>query len=143
MKISFVAGFGPIVRDLDASLAFYRDTLGLPFEGDDDYIAANDLDGVRHFGQWRLEDAARSIFATERWPEDVPVPQANIEFDVDGFEALDEAARELAAAGYRVLVGPKQEPWGQGVVRLLGPEGLLIGITYTPSMHEGEAGRAG
>jgi hypothetical protein len=26
-------------------------------------------------------------------------------------------------------------PWGQIVTRLLGPEGLLVGITHTPSMR--------
>ncbi len=29
MRVKFVAGFGPLVRDRQASLAFYRDTLGL------------------------------------------------------------------------------------------------------------------
>jgi catechol 2,3-dioxygenase-like lactoylglutathione lyase family enzyme len=135
MKISFVAGFGPLVRDLPASLAFYCDTLGLPLEGDDEYIATNDLDGVRHFGQWRLEDAARSIFGTDAWPEDVPIPQANLELDVESEAAVEDAAASLRAAGYPVLVGPKVEPWGQTVLRLLGPEGLLISITYTPWMH--------
>lgn len=135
MRISFVAGFGPLVRDLPASLAFYRDTLGLPLEGDDDYISADGLDGVRHFGQWRLEDAARSIFGSDAWPDDVPVPQANLELDVDSEAAVEAAAESLRAAGYPVLVGPKVEPWGQTVLRLLGPEGLLISITYTPWMH--------
>lgn len=134
MRVSFVAGFGPLVRDLDTSLAFYRDTLGLPLHGDD-YVSADDLDGVRHFGQWRLEDAARSIFGTDRWPDDVPAPQANVEFDVESAADVEAAAESLRAAGYPVLVGPKIEPWGQTVLRLLGPEGLLISITYTPWMH--------
>ena len=30
MKGLFVAGFGPIVRDLEESARFYRDALGLP-----------------------------------------------------------------------------------------------------------------
>ena len=30
MKVLFVAGFGPIVRDLEESARFYRDALGLP-----------------------------------------------------------------------------------------------------------------
>jgi len=135
MRISVVAGFGPRVRDLPASLAFYRDTLGLPLEGDDEYIAANDLDGVRHFGQWQLEDAARSVFGRDTWPEDVAVPQANIEFDVESEAEVEQAAASLRAAGYPILVGPKVEPWGQTMLRLLGPEGLLISITYTPWMH--------
>ena len=58
MRVQFVAGLGPLVRDLPASLAFYRDMLGIPL--------------------------------------------------------------------------------GQTVLRLLGPEGLLITLSYTPWMHEGQ-----
>jgi catechol 2,3-dioxygenase-like lactoylglutathione lyase family enzyme len=138
MQIKFVAGFGPLVRDPAASLAFYRDTLGLPLHGEG-YVFADELDGVRHFGQWTVSDAARAIFGTDEWPADVPLPQANVEFDVDSEADLADAARELRDAGYPPLVGPKKEVWGQSVVRLLGPEGLLISITYTPSMHETSA----
>ena len=35
MKVIFVAGFGPIVSDMQANQAFYRDVLGLPLEGDE------------------------------------------------------------------------------------------------------------
>lgn len=28
------------------------------------------------------------------------------------------------------------EPWGQTTSRLLSPEGLLVGVTFTPWMHE-------
>jgi hypothetical protein len=31
-----------------------------------------------------------------------------------------------------MLVKNKKEPWGQIVSRLLSPEGVLVGITYTP-----------
>jgi catechol 2,3-dioxygenase-like lactoylglutathione lyase family enzyme len=137
MRVAFVAGLGPLVRDLPSSLAFYRDLLGIPFEGDeDDYVRTDRLSGVNHFGQWRLSDAADAIFGTPQWPADVPVPQANIEFDLESPAAVEAAAAELRAAGHSILVGPKVEPWGQTVVRMLGPEGLLITISYTPWMHE-------
>jgi hypothetical protein len=32
-------------------------------------------------------------------------------------------------------VDNRTEPWGQTVSRLLSPEGLLIGITFTPWMR--------
>jgi hypothetical protein len=35
-----------------------------------------------------------------------------------------------------VLVKNKKEPWGQTGSRFLGPEGLLVGITFTPWMRE-------
>ncbi len=132
MKVLFVAGFGPIVRDLQESARFYRDGLGLPLpEGD--YVATDDLPGVKHFGLWTLADAAESCFGSREWPKDIAAPQAGIEFDVDDVAA---GAEELKSKGYRLLVGPKEEPWGQTVARLRSPEGLLVGITLTPWMRE-------
>jgi catechol 2,3-dioxygenase-like lactoylglutathione lyase family enzyme len=136
MRVSFMAGLGPLVRDAEASLAFYRDLLGLPLVEGNGYAAADNWQGTRHFGQWSVADAAESIFGSREWPSDIPLPQANFEFDVESVEAVEAAARELVAAGHPLLVGPKVEPWGQTVVRLLGPEGLLITLSYTPWMHE-------
>jgi len=132
MKVLFVAGFGPIVRDMQTALTFYRDALGLPIEQAAD-VSTEKVDGVKHFGLWQLEEAAESCFGTRPWPSDVPAPQAWIEFDVDDVAA---AANELRAKGYRILVGPKDESWGQTVARLLSPEGLLVGVTRTPWMRE-------
>ena len=42
----------------------------------------------------------------------------------------------LVARGYRMLVKNKKEPWGQIVSRFLSPEGLVLGITFTPSMRD-------
>jgi len=134
MKTAFVAGFSPIVRDLDSSRKFYRDGFGLPL-GEGDYSSTESLPGVKHFGLWKLSDAARSCFGTNEWPANLPVPQACLEFDVEIADAVKPATDELAGKGYRILTGPKTEPWGQIVARLLSPEGLLVGVTYTPWMH--------
>jgi catechol 2,3-dioxygenase-like lactoylglutathione lyase family enzyme len=133
VKVLFVAGFGPILRDEAASTAFYRDTLGLPFEEDDGYFHTDQVPGVKGFALWPLSQAARSCFGVDTWPEDVPIPQAWLEFDVDDIEA---ATAELAARGYKLLVTARTEPWGQTVTHLLGPEGILIGITVTPWMRD-------
>ena len=134
MKIKFVAGFAPIVTDLDASRKFYKDLLSVPFEFEEgsDYTATDDMDGVKHFGLWTLSDAARSVFDQDEWPSDVPIPQGTIEFDV---EDVAEAVSELKAKGADILQDTRVEPWGQTTARLLSPEGLLIGITYTPWMR--------
>lgn len=135
MKITHVAGFAPIVPDLAASKRFYLDTLGLPMEAADDYPMTDDIPGLRHFGLWSLAEAARSCFGTETWPDDLPTPQGALEFDVATAGEVAEAAAELEAAGYRLLAGPREEPWGQIVARLLSPEGLLVGVTHTPWQH--------
>ena len=133
MKVLFVAGFGPIVRDMDASLRFYRETIGMPLEEGSD-VSTEKVDGVKHFGLWPLAEAAESCFGSREWPSDIAAPQAWVEFDVEDVAA---AAEELRKRGYRLLVAPKTEPWGQTVARFLSPEGLLIGVTVTPWMREG------
>ena len=51
MNVQFVASVAPIVRDAHAARSFYRDTLGLSFEGEDgDYVFTHQLEGTKHFG---------------------------------------------------------------------------------------------
>lgn len=137
MKVSFVAGFGPIVRDIDASKAFWGDSMGITLEeAAPNYWTNDDLEGVKAFALWPLGEAAESCFGTGTWPEEIPAPQAWMEFDVESPEAVSDAVTELEAAGNRLLRGAQDEPWGQTTARLLSPEGLLIGVTYTPWMHK-------
>ena len=136
MKVSFVAGFGPIVRDVDASRAFWGAGLGIALaEAAPSYWTNDDLDGVKAFALWPLVQAAESCFGTNTWPQDVPAPQAWVELDVESPQAVADAVAELEAASHRLLRGAHEEPWGQTTARLLSPEGLLLGITYTPWMH--------
>jgi catechol 2,3-dioxygenase-like lactoylglutathione lyase family enzyme len=134
IKVLFVAGFGPIVRDAEASQKLYRSVLGIPFKDEGDgYLVNQSLDGVKYFALWPLSQAAQNCFGTNSWPDDVPVPQAWIEFDV---EDVEKATIELQSQGYHLLVNARKEPWGQVVSRFLGPEGLLIGVTFSPWMRE-------
>ena len=121
-------------RDRAAGTALYLDTLGLALDSEDGaYFHTERLPGVKHFALWPLAQAAQSCFGSARWPEQLPTPQAWIEFDVDDVAA---ATAELRARGYTLLVEAREEPWGQTVTRLLGPEGLLVGITFTPLMRD-------
>jgi catechol 2,3-dioxygenase-like lactoylglutathione lyase family enzyme len=134
IDVLFVAGFGPIVRDAADSRRFYQGMLGLPFKEDaGGYLHTGELEGVKHFALWPLAQTAESCFGAAEWPGHVPVPQAWIEFDVADIE---KATAELKAQGYKLLVEMRTEPWGQVVTRLLGPEGLLVGITFTPAMRK-------
>ncbi len=89
MNVQFVASVAPIVQDSAAARAFYRDALGLSFEGA----------MYTHFGLWPLWAAATACVGISEWPSDVPVPQASIEFEVADVAA---AARELETKGYRL-----------------------------------------
>jgi len=132
MKILFVAGVAAIVPDPAAARALYVDGLELPLS-DEEYAHTTELGGVKHFGLWPLREAALACFGRADWPSEIAVPQASIEFEVEDVAA---AADELVAKGHHLIHGPKTEPWGQTVARLLGPEGLLIGLSYAPWYHQ-------
>jgi hypothetical protein len=134
VKLLFIAGFGPIVRDAEESRKLYRDVLGISFKEEaDQYLHTESLPGAKSFALWPLSQAARSCFGRDSWPANVPAPQAWLEFDVDGVE---KATAVLESRGHRMLVKNKKEPWGQIVSRFISPEGVLVGITFTPSMRE-------
>jgi catechol 2,3-dioxygenase-like lactoylglutathione lyase family enzyme len=140
VDVQFVASVAPIVRDVATARAFYGDALGLSFEGGGgDYVFTHRLDGTKHFGLWPLAQAATACFGTREWPSEVPVPQANIEFEVSDVAA---AAAELEGKGYRLIHGARTEPWAQVTARLLSPEGLLVAVCYTPQFHDGAEGNA-
>jgi hypothetical protein len=134
VKILFIAGFGPIVRDATASRKLYNHLLGIDFkEESGGYLHTEALKGANSFALWPLSQAAQSCFGKDSWPDEIPPPQAWLEFDV---ENVERATTELESRGYRMLIKNKKEPWGQTVSRFLAPEGLLVGITFTPSMRE-------
>lgn len=138
MEVRFVAGVSPIVDSAETARRFYGEQLSLPVSPvpDSDY-ATVEIEGLKHFGLWTLRDAARSTFGRDDWPERVPRPQATIELEVDDVPA---AVDELRGKGLDLLQDARVEEWGQTTARLLSPEGLLIGIVYTPFLRDEESG---
>jgi hypothetical protein len=136
IKALFIAGFGPIVREATASRTLYSQRLGISFkEETGGYLHTEALKGANSFALWPLSQAAQSCFGKDSWPTEVPAPQAWLELDV---ENVEQATGELESQGYRMLVKNRKEPWGQTVSRFITPEGLLLGITFTPSMRNQE-----
>ncbi len=133
-EVLFIAGFGPIDRDIAESRKLYGGSLGISFKEDaEGYLYTGALQGAKHFALWPLSQAARSCFGTDSWPANIPVPQAWLEFEV---ENVRKATADLESRGYQMLIKNKEEPWGQTVSRFISPEGLLVGVTFTPSMRE-------
>lgn len=136
LKILFIAGFGPIVRETAESRKLYSGVLGIPFkEESGEYLHTEALKGAKMFALWPLSQAAQSCFGKDSWPDNIRVPQAWLEFDVD---SVEEVTADLESRGYRMLINNKKEPWGQTVSRFISPEGLLVGITFTPVLREGK-----
>jgi catechol 2,3-dioxygenase-like lactoylglutathione lyase family enzyme len=138
MNVQFISSFAVITPDVDASRKLYAEALGLPLTGSegDQYQHSEQIDGAKHFGVWPLWQAAEACFGTREWPADRTRPQASVEFDVESTEAVAAAAEQLKRAGFELVHQARQEPWGQTVARVISSEGLIVGVSYVPSMHQ-------
>ena len=113
IKVLFIAGFGPIVGKPADSRKLYSELLGIRFkEESGEYLHTEALKGAKTFALWPLSQAAQSCFGKDSWPDDIPIPQAWLEFDVD---SVEKATAHLESQGYRLLIKNKEEPWGQTV----------------------------
>jgi catechol 2,3-dioxygenase-like lactoylglutathione lyase family enzyme len=137
VDIQFITSMAVITPDPEQSRALYVSALGLPLQAaeGDDYLHSEDIEGAKHFGIWPLRQAAQACFGSDQWPPDRPVPQASVEFEVAGPEEVARAAAELEEGGFTLLHPPRTEPWGQMVTRLQSLEGIVVGISYAPSLH--------
>lgn len=106
------------VEHLEASIAFYRDAVGLAFKFSEHGYAEFDGGGVK-----------LGLYERGRLPELIgrPAGKASISGEilvlVDDVEA--EAAR-LRNAGVEVLSGPTDRPWGQRTLHVLDPDGHVV-----------------
>jgi catechol 2,3-dioxygenase-like lactoylglutathione lyase family enzyme len=139
MHVLFITSVAVVAADPPQSRKLFIDALGLPLEGaGDGYYSSGDIAGSKHFGVWPLAEAAEACFGTPQWPAGRAIPQASIEFEVADADAVAAAGDELQRAGYELLHRARTEPWGQTVTRLLTDDGLIVGISYAPSLHGGE-----
>jgi catechol 2,3-dioxygenase-like lactoylglutathione lyase family enzyme len=140
MDVLFITSMSVVAADPPRSRKLFMDALGLPLEKyeADEYYSSDRIPGSKHFGVWPLSQAAEACFGTPVWPAGRVVPQASIEFEVADADAVAAAGAELEHAGYDLLHPARTEPWGQTVTRLLTEDGLIVGISYAPSLHDGE-----
>jgi catechol 2,3-dioxygenase-like lactoylglutathione lyase family enzyme len=138
MDVLFITSMSVVAADPPRSRKLFMDALGLPLEKyeADEYYSSDRIPGSKHFGVWPLSQAAEACFGTPVWPAGRVVPQASIEFEVKDADAVAAAGAELEHAGYDLLHPARTEPWGQTVARLLTEDGLIVGISYAPSLHE-------
>jgi catechol 2,3-dioxygenase-like lactoylglutathione lyase family enzyme len=113
-------------EDLDAALAFYRDTLGLP-----ERLTVDGPDGARvvilDAGQATLELINS---AQRRYIDDVEVGrqvsrQIRVAFEVEDSASTTEV---LTESGAELLAAPVETPWRTLNSRLEAPAGLQITI---------------
>jgi predicted enzyme related to lactoylglutathione lyase len=108
--------------DLDRSLAFYRDTLGLAVYRE---FGEADQRGVVFFlGGGFLEVSGRAETPTR--------PNLALWLQVRDVDATHD---ELAVKGVHVLRPPKTEPWGLREMWISDPDGLRLAVIEVPADH--------
>ncbi len=105
------------VEDLERSVEFYRDVIGLPYKFTDAGYAEFGTDGTR----FALYERRRAEWLTGQAV--TPGPAAEIVLVV---EDVDACADRLAAQGVTVLSGPTDRPWGHRTVHVADPDGFVV-----------------
>jgi predicted enzyme related to lactoylglutathione lyase len=104
------------VSEIERSVGFYRDLLGIPLEGDDDWQEAS-LDGTR--------------FALHRTPEGIGEPSSGtIHVNLEVAD-LDAATERLRAAGVEVEETMREE-WG-AAAKVVDPDGYELFLFQPPA----------
>ena len=112
------------VSDLERSIRFYRDVIGLPFR------FANES-----YAEFATEGTKFSLYARSGLPEligreapagEAPWPQGEVAFFV---EDVDEEHARLVRLGVRVLAPPTDRPWGERTLHVVDLDGNVIELT--------------
>ena len=107
------------VADLERSVAFYRDVLGLPFKLEGDGYVEFATQGAK-FG---LYDRNRLGELTGQGTAQPAEPGGEVVFLV---EDVDAEAERLRAAGATILSGPVDRPWGHRTLHVEDPDGFVV-----------------
>jgi lactoylglutathione lyase len=110
--------------DLERSIRFYRDVIGLPFKFSNESYAEFATDGAKFalFARGHLPE----LIGREVPSEPVPWPQGEVAFFVDDPDAEHE---RLVDAGVEVLAPPTDRPWGERTLHLADPDGNVVELT--------------
>lgn len=105
------------VSDLDASVAFYRDVVGLEYRFTDA--------GYAEFGtgetRFALYEGHRAEWLTGR--PVLPGPAGEVVLLVEDVDAVADALR---ARGVPLLAEPADRPWGHRTVHVADPDGFVV-----------------
>jgi len=126
------------VDDLERSLAFYRDGLGLPTKGivgrelEHGAVAFFDLDGVQ-LAVWPRDDLAWDAGVSKSPPSGT---ELSIGHNVRTQEEVDRVMREAETAGARIIKPAQKTFWGGYAGYFADPDGHLWEIVYNPALPD-------
>jgi lactoylglutathione lyase len=114
-----VLGIGVVylyVSDMERSLAFYRDLLGIPLEGDDHWVEA-ELGGTRF-----------ALHATHEGVSELSSGTMHLDFQVADADASAEKLREHGVDVRETM----RDAWGTAV-EIVDPDGYRIQLFQPPA----------
>ncbi len=120
------------VSDLDMSVRFYRDGLGLPAPS---YNDGDDICFLELEGSWL------SLYRREKFPDEAEVefaepsagvPTITLAHNLPSPEAVDAAMAEAVAAGATQVKQPQKVFWGGYSGYFADPDGYLWELAYNP-----------
>jgi len=114
------------VRDFDASVKFYSDTLGLKVKDKDTGFMSFDVNG-QELALMDLSVASQMISEDVIQPEKDGVHRALLAAFLDN---ADEAYETLKAKGVEFVKEPTTQPWGQRTAYFKDPDGNIWEISH-------------
>lgn len=125
------------VSDLERSLAFYRDGLGLPTEGivgrefEHGAVAFFELSGGLRLAIWAQADVAHDTGL----PLTPPSPTAfTLGHNVSRREEVDEVVGQAQRAGAEILKAPQETFWGGYAGYFRDPDGHVWEVVWNPAL---------
>ena len=115
------------VRDVEQSVRFYREGLGLPVDDPGTDPGDERVHAHATWGAWDV-DGADGFFLLSLYPasgQTVPVSFGVVVDDLEDFH------RRAASAGATVIRDPQRRPWGASAA-YLDPDGNRISATERP-----------
>jgi len=116
------------VKDLQKSIKFYRDGLGLPVESQQDDIIFFKLEGI-----------SLALYPKDKLAEDATVSDKSSGFPgftlahcLSSKEKVDETFRLFIKAGGKVIKKPQMVFWGGYSSYVADPDGYLWEIAWNP-----------